>query len=247
MASDLPAREDWSGIHIRFTKASFDFSGYALLECLGTDAILLRTPKRGGMMRVTLVTETYFPQVNGVSRTLGQLVRHLTEAGDSVQLVLPDYGRGATAEDATMHRVRSISPPFYRELRLPLPPFGAAPRHRPVPARFDPHRHGGHAWPERARSCASAQDPGGVELPHELRPVQRSLWGGVGAGYNLALHALVPQPDAGDLCAVAPDDRCTRSTGFRAAGSLAAGRGQPALPPRSSRPSGRAPGTGFSA
>ena len=30
-------------------------------------------------MRVSLVTETYFPQVNGVSRTLGELVRHLTE------------------------------------------------------------------------------------------------------------------------------------------------------------------------
>ena len=28
-------------------------------------------------MRITLVTETYFPQVNGVSRTLGQLVRVL--------------------------------------------------------------------------------------------------------------------------------------------------------------------------
>jgi len=39
---------------------------------------------------VTLVTETYFPQVNGVSRTLGQLVRCLTGPGDVVQLVLPE-------------------------------------------------------------------------------------------------------------------------------------------------------------
>ena len=30
-------------------------------------------------MRITIVTETYFPQVNGVSRTLGELVRHLNE------------------------------------------------------------------------------------------------------------------------------------------------------------------------
>jgi glycosyltransferase involved in cell wall biosynthesis len=86
-------------------------------------------------MRLTLVTETYFPQVNGVSRTLGQLVRRLTEAGDKVQLILPDYGRGAAAEDVTMHRVRSISPPFYRELRLPLPPFGGV--HRAID-RFRP-------------------------------------------------------------------------------------------------------------
>ena len=43
-------------------------------------------------MRITIVTETYFPQVNGVSRTLGELVRHLTERGDEVQLIHPDYG-----------------------------------------------------------------------------------------------------------------------------------------------------------
>src|SRR4051794_29572220 len=84
-------------------------------------------------MRVTLVTETYFPQVNGVSRTLGQLVRHLTEAGDTVQLVLPDYG-ASTGHEPT-HRVRSIRLPFYRELPLPLPPFGAT--HRAID-RFGP-------------------------------------------------------------------------------------------------------------
>jgi glycosyltransferase involved in cell wall biosynthesis len=92
-------------------------------------------------MRVTLVSETYFPQVNGVSRTLGQLVRYLTEAGDVVQLVLPDYGKGDRAGDdcEPEHqppcRVRSIRMPFYPELRLPLPPFGAA--HRAID-RFRP-------------------------------------------------------------------------------------------------------------
>lgn len=73
-------------------------------------------------MRVCLVTETYFPQVNGVSRTLGQLVRHLTDRGDSVQLVHPDYGESAGERT---HLVRSVSLPFYKELYLPLPPFGA--------------------------------------------------------------------------------------------------------------------------
>src|SRR4051794_37792682 len=77
-------------------------------------------------MRVSLVTETYFPQVNGVSRTLGQLVRNLTERGDTVQLVHPDYG-GSPVPDH-VHRVRSISLPFYKELMLPVPPFGAAHR-----------------------------------------------------------------------------------------------------------------------
>ena len=73
-------------------------------------------------MRVTLVTETYFPQVNGVSRTLGELVRFLRESGDQVQLIYPDYGAAVDREQ--VHTVRSIVLPFYRELRLPLPPFG---------------------------------------------------------------------------------------------------------------------------
>ena len=73
-------------------------------------------------MRVTLVTETYFPQVNGVSRTLGQLMRHLEGRGDIVQLVQPDYGE--SPEHERVHLVRSVALPFYKELVLPLPPFG---------------------------------------------------------------------------------------------------------------------------
>ncbi|HZW33785.1 MAG TPA: glycosyltransferase family 1 protein [Isosphaeraceae bacterium] len=86
------------------------------------------------MMRVTIVTETYFPQVNGVSRTLGELVRHLTESGDQVQLIHPDYGPAA-GHDARAHRVRSAILPFYKELYLPLPPFGSV--HRAI-ASFAP-------------------------------------------------------------------------------------------------------------
>ena len=73
-------------------------------------------------MRVTLVTETYAPQVNGVSRTLGQLARVLTDSGDQVQVVHPDYGDPPGDDLAVL--VRSIPLPFYPELRLPLPPFG---------------------------------------------------------------------------------------------------------------------------
>ena len=73
-------------------------------------------------MRITLVTETYFPQVNGVSRTLGQLRRALTERGDAVQLIHPNYG--GPANDPSVVPVRSIRVPFYPELHLPVPPFG---------------------------------------------------------------------------------------------------------------------------
>ena len=78
-------------------------------------------------MRITVVTETYFPQVNGVSRTLGELVRHMTDRGDEVQLVHPDYGQ-AGRRGGHDHAARSIVLPFYKELHLPLPPFGAVHR-----------------------------------------------------------------------------------------------------------------------
>jgi glycosyltransferase involved in cell wall biosynthesis len=74
-------------------------------------------------MRITLVTETYFPQVNGVSRTLGELVRYLRDRGDQVQLIHPDYGEAADGDQSRL--VRSIVLPFYTDLKLPLPPFGA--------------------------------------------------------------------------------------------------------------------------
>ncbi len=72
-------------------------------------------------MRLTLITETYAPQVNGVSRTLGQLVLHMVEAGDSVQVVHPDYGE--TVDAAEHLTARSISLPWYKDVRLPVPPF----------------------------------------------------------------------------------------------------------------------------
>jgi glycosyltransferase involved in cell wall biosynthesis len=82
-------------------------------------------------MRVTLVTETYFPQVNGVSRTLGALVRHLTACGDSVQLIHPDYGPAHNRDERAVP-VRAVALPFYKELHLPLPPFRST--HRAIAA-----------------------------------------------------------------------------------------------------------------
>jgi glycosyltransferase involved in cell wall biosynthesis len=81
-------------------------------------------------MRVTLVSETYFPQVNGVSRTLRELARCLRESGDEVQLICPDYG--TVVDQQNVYPVPSIVLPFYKELHLPRPPFGRV--HRAVSA-----------------------------------------------------------------------------------------------------------------
>ncbi len=71
-------------------------------------------------LRISLVTETYFPQVNGVSRTLDRLVRHCTEGGDRVQLLLPRYPQG-TDRPAGRGRTRELAGGA-----APLLPRGAA-------------------------------------------------------------------------------------------------------------------------
>ena len=73
-------------------------------------------------MRLTLVTETFAPQVNGVSRTLGQLVAYLESVGDVVQVIHPNYGPEAAGPGRVA--VPSVSMPFYPEVRIPMPPFG---------------------------------------------------------------------------------------------------------------------------
>ena len=81
-------------------------------------------------MRISLVTETFAPQVNGVSRTLGQLVRHMEAAGDVVQVVHPDYRQPPRGPDDVLVPTRPL--PFYREVGVALPPFGRV--HRAIDA-----------------------------------------------------------------------------------------------------------------
>lgn len=84
-------------------------------------------------MRITIVTETYLPQVNGVSRTLGQLVAYLRGRGDAVQVVHPRYPDGHVEPPDVA--VAAATMPFYRELNVPQPPFWGA--HEAV-AEFQP-------------------------------------------------------------------------------------------------------------
>ena len=142
-------------------------------------------------MRVSLVTETYFPQVNGVSRTLGELVRHLTEQGDQVQLIHPDYGEPAERARPPPGPVRQS--PFLQGALPAASPVRSGPTgDRRLPARPGSHRHRGDPRPERAAARASPQDPGRLELPHQLRPVQPPLPRRLGQGDDLALPPLVP-------------------------------------------------------
>ncbi len=171
-------------------------------------------------MRITLVTETFFPQVNGVSRTLGELARHLRACGDLVQLVCPDYGTEARQEGVLP--VPSVVLPFYKELHLPRPPFGRV--HRAV-AAFRPE----------IIHIATEATLGWSLLRHALRsriPVvssfhtnfdQYSTHYGLGWSRSLIwrVSALVSQHHARDVRSLEHDNPRSRKTRLRATAPVA--------------------------
>ncbi len=73
-------------------------------------------------LRISIVTETFTPQVNGVSRTLDRLVQYLTQQGDRVQLIIPRYDEAAPPTPPTVEKNewRGVALPFYKEVQLPL-------------------------------------------------------------------------------------------------------------------------------
>ncbi len=73
-------------------------------------------------LRISLVTETYFPQINGVSRTLDRLVSYCAEQGDRIQLLMPSYRDNATHLLPQVERSEwwSLPLPFYQEVVLPM-------------------------------------------------------------------------------------------------------------------------------
>lgn len=73
-------------------------------------------------LHIAIVTETYFPQVNGVSRTLERLVDHLLEQGHKVHLLIPDYRgeRPAQRQGLAVTTFKAWRLPNYGEILLPL-------------------------------------------------------------------------------------------------------------------------------
>ena len=74
---------------------------------------------------ITVVTETYLPEINGVANTLGHLVRGLLcDENLSVQIVRPQQSALDTATKEERHEVfvvRGLPIPGYNELRFGLP------------------------------------------------------------------------------------------------------------------------------
>lgn len=88
-------------------------------------------------LRISIVTETCFPQVNGVSRTLNELIDYCLGRGDRLQLIAPRYDEHYPMPAAVDRRewgARTL--PFYPEVKLPLV---SARSLRSNLAGFEPH------------------------------------------------------------------------------------------------------------
>jgi phosphatidylinositol alpha 1,6-mannosyltransferase len=79
-------------------------------------------------VRIGLVTDTYAPQVNGVSTIVGRIVDMLGEAGHDVAIIAPRYPDASHRPVAHELRVASVPFPPYPAIRLSLPSFGAVAR-----------------------------------------------------------------------------------------------------------------------
>ncbi|HEX5635808.1 MAG TPA: glycosyltransferase family 1 protein [Gammaproteobacteria bacterium] len=73
-------------------------------------------------MRITLVTETYVPEINGVAKTLARLVQELTSRGHQIHIVRPRQKTESEHhfEPNTTH-VRGASIPGYSGLQFGFP------------------------------------------------------------------------------------------------------------------------------
>jgi 1,2-diacylglycerol 3-alpha-glucosyltransferase len=69
-------------------------------------------------MRILMLSDVYFPRVNGVSTSIRTCARELVRRGHEVHLVAPDYGRPQPAEAFTLERLPSRAVFFDPEDRL---------------------------------------------------------------------------------------------------------------------------------
>lgn len=75
-------------------------------------------------LRISLVTETYLPEVNGVAMTLGELVRGMRDCGHTIELVRPrQFDSEVPCERPRFEEflVRGIALPKYDVLKLGRP------------------------------------------------------------------------------------------------------------------------------
>lgn len=73
-------------------------------------------------MRIAYFTDTYQPQINGVTKTLGKLKSYLEQKGHSHKFLAPAYPQDDISSPSLM-RFKSVVFPLYPECRLSIPLF----------------------------------------------------------------------------------------------------------------------------
>ena len=74
-------------------------------------------------MRIGLVSDTYTPQVNGVTTVVRRIASLLRAQGHEVPVVAPRYPGNNMPPDLPELRIPSLAFPLYPDIRLSLPPF----------------------------------------------------------------------------------------------------------------------------
>ena len=86
--------------------------------------VIEQLPAGRRTLRLAIVTETYLPEVNGVSLSLARMVDGLRANGHDIQLVRPRQDRGdlaAAGEGFAEMLTRGVPIPRYPQLKLGLP------------------------------------------------------------------------------------------------------------------------------
>lgn len=72
-------------------------------------------------MRIAYFSDTFLPQINGVSNTLSYLKRYLDKNGIEYRFHVPDYDDMQMKADGRIHCSKGISLPEYNDCKLTLP------------------------------------------------------------------------------------------------------------------------------
>lgn len=77
-----------------------------------------RLPRQGDRLRVLVVTESFLPQVNGVTNSVRRVLDHLAAEGHDAELVAPTGPASYAGFPVTLCRGAHL--PFYRDFRIGL-------------------------------------------------------------------------------------------------------------------------------
>lgn len=80
-------------------------------------------------MRIAIVSDTFTPEINGVTTVLSRMVDAVRRSGHEIIVLAPRYPGQSVSRANGQLRVKSVPFPPYRAIRLSIPPYGDAYRY----------------------------------------------------------------------------------------------------------------------